>query len=105
VCLSAIADRAIDHAGGVITVFMTKGQLNYNEEFKKVNGINLNKGDDKSNVSFIVAKVDSPLMVGKNVRIINDKGDVSSKGQLEIKLERIWQTLKKSSISNDEIVA
>jgi len=84
---------------------MTKGQLNYNEEFKKVNGINLNKGDDKSNVSFIVAKVDSPLMVGKNVRIINDKGDVSSKGQLEIKLERIWQTLKKSSISNDEIVA
>jgi len=84
---------------------MTKGQLNYNEEFKKVNGINLNKGDDKSNVSFIVAKVDSPLMVGKNVRIINDKGDVSSKGQLEIKLERIWQTLKKSSISNDENVA
>jgi len=26
ICLSAIADRAIDHAGGVITVFMTKGQ-------------------------------------------------------------------------------
>lgn len=104
-CLSAIADRAIDHAGGVIQVLMTKGQLDYNEEFKSLNGIPLDKGDAKSNVSFVVAKVDSPMMVGKNIRLINNVGDVSSKGQLEIKLERIWQTLKKGDISNDENVA
>lgn len=53
----------------------------------------------------MVAKVDSPMMVGRNVRLINDSGDVDSRGQLEIKLERIWSTIKKTDLANDENVA
>lgn len=39
ICLSAIADRAIDHTGGIISVVMTKSQNGWNTEFTNVNGI------------------------------------------------------------------
>jgi len=51
-----------------------------------INGLKINPGDDKSNVSFVVAKEDTPDMVGKTIRLINDKGEIDSKGRLEVKL-------------------
>jgi len=105
VCLSAIVDRAIDHNGGVIQVMMTKSQAKYNAEFKEIAGIPLAAGDDKSNVSFVVAKVDTPMMTGKRIRLINQNGDIDSKGRLEVKVDRMWATVKKGSAAIMDNVA
>lgn len=74
---------------------MTKSQSAYNAEFTTANKMKLIGGDDKSNVSFCVAKVDSPMMTGKRSRIINSQGNIDSKGRLEIKINRLWVTIKK----------
>lgn len=52
-------------------------------------------GDDKSNVSFVMAKVDTPNMTGKRIRLINSNGEIDSKGRLEVKVDRMWSTVKK----------
>lgn len=92
ICASAIADRAIDHTGGVISITMTKAQTTWNTEFTTVNGISIESGD-KANVSFVIAKVDTPSMTEKRIRLINDKGEIDSKGRLEIKIDRMWSTV------------
>jgi len=56
-------------------------------------------------VSFVVAKVDSPLMVGKAIRLINENGEIDSKGRLEVKLNRMWATVNKGPTSDNEIIA
>lgn len=105
VCLSAYADRAIDHNGGIIQIFMTKSQSKYNNEFKSVNGISLSPGDDKSNVAFVIAKVDTPMMTGKRIRLINTNGEIDSKGRMEIKVDRMWATVRKGKASIMDNVA
>jgi hypothetical protein len=105
VCLSAIADRAIDHNGGVISVLMTKAQMFWNKEFRNVNGVQVSNGDNKSNVAFVIAKVDTPMMTGKRIRLIKSNGDIDSKGRLEVKIDRMWSTVKKGSASIMDNVA
>mmetsp|Transcript_43363 Transcript_43363/g.36327 ORF Transcript_43363/g.36327 Transcript_43363/m.36327 type:complete len:84 (+) Transcript_43363:1263-1514(+) len=46
-----------------------------------------------SNVSFVVSKVDSPQMINRNVRIINN-GQLDSVGRVEVKLDGKWNTVK-----------
>lgn len=102
ICAAAIADRALDHTGGVISLTMTKAQKAYDYKFTKPNGINITKvpfsdGDTfVSPVSFVIAKVDSPGMVDSNVRVIN-KGKVSITGRLELKMSERWVTVVKDS--------
>lgn len=48
-----------------------------------------------SNVSFVVSKVDSPAMIKKHVRIINN-GKVDTIGRLEVKIDGKWHTIRKS---------
>lgn len=102
ICTAAIADRALDHTGGVISLTMTKAQKAYDYKFIKPNGITINKvpftDSDTyvSPVSFVIAKVDSPMMVDSNVRIIN-KGKVDIQGRLELKMREQWVTVMKNS--------
>jgi len=96
ICASAIADRAIDHSGGIINVTMTKGQESYNTLFNKVNGIDVEIGDF-DNVSFIISKVDGPLFTTSKIRLINDEGSIDSRGRLEIKIDRLWTTVKRGN--------
>jgi len=105
VCASAVADRAIDHNGGVISVLMTKAQMKYNQDFRNTNGFSIIAGDNKSNVSFVIAKVDTPSMTGKRIRLINSNGEVDSKGRLEVKVDRLWSTVKKGNASIMDNVA
>jgi len=41
VCASAVADRALDHTGGIISVSVTKAQLAYDYKFKTVTAYNI----------------------------------------------------------------
>lgn len=71
---------------------MTKAQSFWNTEFTNVNNIQINVSD-KANVSFIIAKVDTPSMISKKIRLINDQGQIDSKGRLEIKIDKRWSTV------------
>jgi len=68
-------------------------------------GIPLSAGDDKSNVSFVIAKVDTPSMSGRKIRLLNGNGEVDSKGRLEVKVDRMWATVKKGSAAIMDNVA
>jgi len=94
ICMSALADRAIDHTGGVISVMMTKAQNFWNEQFSVANGVPVGLGGTKSNVAFVVGKVDGPNFTASKIRIIDFEGKISSKGRLEIKIEKLWSTIK-----------
>jgi len=65
----------------------------------------LNAGDDKSNVSFVIAKVDTPNMTGKRIRLINSNGEVDSRGRLEVKVDRMWSTVRKGAAAIMDNVA
>jgi hypothetical protein len=65
----------------------------------------MSKGDDKSNVSFVVSKVDTPNMTGKRIRLINSNGEIDSKGRLEIKVDRMWSTVRKGTAAITDNVA
>jgi len=65
----------------------------------------MSRGDDKSNVSFVVSKVDTPNMTGKRIRLINNNGEIDSKGRLEIKVDRMWSTVRKGSAAIMDNVA
>lgn len=79
---------------------VTKAQTAYFYKFAKPMDIKVDPvpfGESyKSNVSFVVGKVDSPSMVDSNVRII-DQGHIGIKGRLEIKLREQWTTISKDS--------
>lgn len=70
-----------------------------------MNGIKIVPGDKKSNVSFVVAKVDNPMMTSRPVRIINGSGQTDSKGRLEVKINRSWNTISKTGAAQNEIIA
>jgi len=78
---------------------MTKAQLFWNTEFTNVNNIQINVGD-KANVSFIISKVDTPSMISKKIRLINDQGEIDSRGRLEIKIDKRWSTVAMGDKSN-----
>jgi hypothetical protein len=102
VCYSAIADRAIGHTGGVISITITKGQDKYNSLFSETRGIKVVPGDDKSNVSFIVAKADTADFTGKRCRLMDNKQKrIDSAGRLECKIDGQWTTFKKSVIQKE----
>lgn len=100
ICAAAIADRALDHVGGVISLTMTKAQKTYDYQFLKPNGVNIKKVEFSDNdtfispVSFVIAKVDSPAMVDSNVRVIKG-GKISIIGRLELKMSEKWVTVAK----------
>jgi len=76
-----------------VQITIAPGQTFWNLEFPEFNGINIFKAaPDK--LSFVVSKIDGPLMVEPNVRIINDDGLVDTEGRIEIRTERSWQTVK-----------
>jgi len=64
-----------------------------------VNNIPIESGD-KANVSFVVAKVDNPSMTEKRIRLINDQGEIDSRGRMEVKIDRIWSTIKRGDKPN-----
>jgi len=94
ICMSALADRAIDHTGGIISVMLTKAQDFWNEQFSFANGISVGVGGNNSNVAFVIGKVDGPNFTASKIRIIDFEGRVSPKGRLEIKIEKMWSTIK-----------
>jgi len=73
---------------------MTKSQRAYNSLFKMTNNIAVTGGNGKSNVSFTIDKVDNPSMTSKKIRIVDDTGALNSKGRLEVKVDRMWSTVK-----------
>lgn len=107
--MSAWADRAINHNGGVIQVVVTKAQNSYkHQSWTKLNGVKLIAGGTSSLFGFITAKVDNTDMIGNKIRLIN-KDKVDSKGRLEVVIERQWVTVKpvsfpKSGLSVDAMM-
>lgn len=53
----------------------------------------------------MIAKVDTPRMVGKAIRLVNENGEIDSKGRVEIKINRMWATVNKGETSQNEIIA
>ena len=97
ICLAAIVDNAMSLYGGIISIsiFAAYKQYTIPKDFpEKVHGINVKaymKGDAKK--SYVLAKIDNIDIVEKDIRIVNEKGELSSQGRLEMRYEGVWGTI------------
>ncbi len=96
ICLSAIVDRAISLYGGIISISIFPGLDSYSVPHKvpKINGITINSIISKSTMkSYVVSKIDNIDLVDKDLRIVNDKGELAAEGRLDIRIEGKWGSI------------
>ena len=95
ICLSALVDNAISVYGGIIQVSIFSGLEKYliNKSITQINKIKINSFTGHSNKSYVVSKVDNIDLIEKDIRILNEKGDISNEGRLEVRLNGIWGTI------------
>jgi hypothetical protein len=100
ICLSAIVDRSVSIYGGLISVGIFPGLRIYAGYEMKMFGIDIKPYNESSKISFVTAKVDNVDMVQRNIRILNSKGEISSRGRLEMRLNGVWGTFCISGSDN-----
>lgn len=91
ICISAYIDNAMSVYGGIIQLNISNG---LNEYIGKSLINNLTALPfQKSRRSFTVSRVENIDMVRTDVRILNNRGEMSSLGRLEIKKDGVWGTV------------
>ena len=96
ICLSALVDGAMSFYGGIISISVFPGLENYpiNEKNNKnYKLIDIQSSQTKAEKSFSCAKVDNVDLVEKDIRILNDKGQISNEGRVEFRLNGIWGSI------------
>ena len=96
ICLSALVDGAMSFYGGIISISVFPGLETYpiNEKNKKnYKLIDIQSSQTKAEKSFSCAKVDNVDLVEKDIRILNDKGQISNEGRVEFRLNGIWGSI------------
>jgi hypothetical protein len=95
ICLSALIDNAISEYGGVISISVYPGLEKYliPKGFSKRGEVQILSYVGVSKKSFSLSKVDNVDMIEKDIRILNDKGHLSSEGRLEMRIEGQWGTI------------
>jgi hypothetical protein len=95
ICLSALVDNAISVYGGIIQISIFPGLDKYiiNKAVTQIHKIKINNFTGHSNKSYVLSKVDNIDLVEKDIRILDDKGNNSNAGRLEVRLNGRWGTI------------
>lgn len=95
ICLSALVDNAISVYGGIIQISLFPGFEKYliNKSNTQINKIKINDFTGHSTKSYVISKVDNIDLVEKDIRILDDKGENTHTGRLEIRLNGKWGTI------------
>jgi hypothetical protein len=105
ICLSAIIDHSISIYGGLVSIGIYQGLKTYSAYSMRMFGIDVRSHDQASMTSFVTSKVDNVDMVERNIRILNAKGEISSRGRLELRLNGVWGTICITGNDNFSAVA
>lgn len=103
ICLSAIVDNAISFYGGIISISVFPGLESYtvneknNQNFPN---IEIQTSQVKAEKSYTLAKVDNVDLVEKDIRILNEKGELTNEGRVEFRINGIWGSI--CSIGNND---
>ena len=96
ICLSAIVDNAISIYGGIFNLSIFSGLESYDLPVdlpKTIHGILIKPYSQITKKSYVLTKVDNIDIVEKDIRIVNNKGELSYEGRLEMRYEGIWGTI------------
>lgn len=96
ICLSALIDRAVSEYGGIISISIFPALEKYVAPSKKDRKSNLIKVVSffgKPQKSYSVAKVDNVDLSEKDMRILDNKGDYSNEGRVEVRVNGKWGTI------------
>ena len=103
ICAAAIVDGAMSHYGGIIGVGKVNGPDFFDGANKnmRVRGIEVNKGSlltdgTKGIFSYYTFKIDNVDFSKKNIRILNNKGEIDYQGRVEIRTDGQWGTLSET---------
>ena len=98
ICLAAMIDNAISDYGGVFSLSIYPGLKDYSNastaptNLKK--NINISSGGAKATKkSYIVARIDNPDLVEKDIRILDHDGKLNNEGRLEVRVNGQWKTI------------
>jgi len=93
ICKSAIVDNAMPLTGGVVGVGIGVGLPLY-PAAKETYGIKIVEHAESAK-SFYTFKIDNIDMAMKDIRIVDDKGKISHKGRVEMRLNGRWGSICK----------
>jgi len=97
ICMSAIVDNAMSLFGGIISISVFPAYEKYEIEKDipaKKHNIKILPYDKKdAKKSYVLAKVDNVDLVEKDIRIVNEKGQLTASGRVEMRYQGIWGTL------------
>lgn len=95
ICLAAMIDKAMPAYGGIlaINVFPALTKYAIPTGFTKIGNIGLKSYYERSGKTFTLAKVDNVDMVEKDIRILDNKGNITNEGRVEFRIDGYWGTL------------
>eukprot|EP00340_Litonotus_pictus_P002490 CAMPEP_0170519088 /NCGR_PEP_ID=MMETSP0209-20121228/4623_1 /TAXON_ID=665100 ORGANISM="Litonotus pictus, Strain P1" /NCGR_SAMPLE_ID=MMETSP0209 /ASSEMBLY_ACC=CAM_ASM_000301 /LENGTH=1885 /DNA_ID=CAMNT_0010804883 /DNA_START=79 /DNA_END=5736 /DNA_ORIENTATION=- len=106
VCTSAMVDKAIPPSGGIfaISTFPALTKYPLPPRWDKIGSITLKSYNMQAGKSYTVAKVDNIDMVEKDVRIVDEKGNITNEGRVEFRMQGYWGTLCFKGINDQAAV-
>ncbi len=96
ICMAGIIDNAISLYGGVMSISIFPAFEYYTlpkNTKNRIKGIEVKAYHHAAKKSFALARIDNVDLVKKDMRILNQKGEFSHEGRLEMRYEGIWGTI------------
>lgn len=107
ICLAAIIDKAISlSAGGIIAINVFSALKKYpvKSNWSKFGTITIKPYFEQAKKSFTLAKVDNIDLVEKDIRIVDNKGNISNEGRIEFRVEGVWGTLCFKGVNKESAI-